>query len=153
MIARWYWQEVKCAKSHHSLNPATAWWLMGGLQVSTKLCHSNTPVGQVSLNGILNIIILTQPDDGGEEVYDVSWSSRKVWIKNCKKFQHCLNKPSPIPPNSETFGSLNYMAAPPSWISDSIHVFWVGSDTISTFKWTIFLLFKFSCHSPDLHKR
>lgn len=102
---------------------------MGGLQVSTKLCHSNTPVGQVSLNGILNIIILTQADDGGEEVYDVSWSSRKVWIKNCKKFQHCLNKPSPIPPNSETFGSLNYMAAPPSWISDSIHVFWVGSNT------------------------
>ena len=64
-----HWLEVKCAKNHHSLNPATAWWLMGGLQVSTKLCHSNTPVGQVSLNGILNIIILTQADDGGEDVY------------------------------------------------------------------------------------
>ena len=29
----------------------------------------------------------------------------------------------------EPFGSLYYMAAPPSWISDSIHVFWVGSNT------------------------
>ena len=27
----------------------------GGLQVSAKLCHSNTPVGQVSLNGIIII--------------------------------------------------------------------------------------------------
>ena len=28
---------------------------MGDLQVSAKLCHSNTPVGQVSLNGIIII--------------------------------------------------------------------------------------------------
>ena len=28
---------------------------MWGLQVSAKLCHSNTPVGQVSLNGIIII--------------------------------------------------------------------------------------------------